>query len=398
MGRYERRYEDHLQARARKGLRRELTGIEARDARQIGLGGQSLVNLASNDYLALRFSPALIERAGEWTRRYGVGSGASRLVTGNLDLFARVEAKVATLKGKPAALLMASGFQANGTVLQALFDRAVLGAEPLVFADRLNHASIHFGCAASGVRQVRYRHCDAGHLQELMIQFQDDRRPKFVLTESVFSMDGDVAPLAEIASLTRDHEATLIVDDAHATGILGEGGCGLSEGADIVVGTFSKALGSFGAYVACSETVRDYLVNRCAGLIYSTALPPPVLGAIDAALDLIPAMDAERAHVARLAMRFRVGAASAGLDTGASATQIVPLIAGSNEAALALSERLREAGFFATAIRPPTVPPGTARVRLAFSAAHTDDDIEAVLAVLGTNVSLPRVSPARAAS
>ena len=397
MGRYERRYEDHLQARAREGLRRELTGVEAKDARHIGLGGRSFVNLASNDYLALRFCPALIERASQWTRRYGVGSGASRLVTGNLDLFARVEAKVATLKGKQAALIMASGFQANGTVLQALFDRAVLGAEPLVFADRLNHASMHFGCAASGVRQLRYRHCDAGHLQELLIQFQDDRRPKFILTESVFSMDGDVAPLAEIAGLARDHKATVIVDDAHATGILGEGGRGLSEGADIVVGTFSKALGSFGAYVACSATVRDYLVNRCSGLIYSTALPPPVLGAIDAALDLVPAMDAERAHVARLARLFRAGAAGIGLDTGASATQIVPVIAGSNEAALALSERLREADFFATAIRPPTVLPGTARVRLAISVAHTDDDIAAVLAVLGPNVSLPRVSSARAA-
>ena len=143
--------------------------------------------------------------------------------------------------------------------------------------------------------------------------------------------------------------------------------------------------------------MRDYLVNRCGGLIYSTALPPPVLGAIDAALDLVPAMDAERAHVARLAMRFRAGAVAAGLDTGASATQIVPLIAGGNEAALALSERLREAGFFATAIRPPTVLPGTARVRLAFSAAHTDEDIEAVLAVLGPHVSLTGVSPAHAA-
>ena len=210
-------------------------------------------------------------------------------------------------------------------------------------------------------------------------------------------MAGDVAPLTEIAKLARDHEATLIVDDAHATGILGEGGRGLSEGADIIVGTFSKALGSFGAYVACSETVRDYLVNRCGGLIYSTALPPPVLGAIDAALDLVPAMDAERAHVARLAMRFRAAAAVAGLDTGASATQIVPLIVGGNEAALALSERLREAGFFATAIRPPTVPPDTARVRLAFSAAHTDEDVEAVLAVLAPHVSSAHVSSSRVA-
>ena len=203
---------------------------------------------------------------------------------------------------------MASGFQTNAAVLQALFDRSVLGAEPLVFADRLNHASMHFGCQAAGVRQIRYRHCDAAHLGELLSQYQADDRPKFILTESVFSMDGDVAPLAEIAALAREHGAFLIVDDAHATGILGEGGSGLSGDADIVIGTFSKALGGFGGFVACSETLRDYLVNRCGGIIYSTALPPPVLGAIDAALDLVPGMDEERAHVARLAERFRAGA------------------------------------------------------------------------------------------
>ena len=163
----------------------------------------------------------------------------------------------------------------------------MLGAEPLVFADRLNHASMHFGCQAAGVRQIRYRHCDAAHLGELLSQYQGDDRPKFILTESVFSMDGDVAPLGDIAALARAHDACLIVDDAHATGILGEGGSGLSGEADIVIGTFSKALGSFGGFVASSETVRDYLVNRCGGLIYSTALPPPVLGAIDAALDLV---------------------------------------------------------------------------------------------------------------
>ena len=237
-----------------------------------------------------------------------MGSGASRLVTGNLDLFAGLEAKVATLKQKPAALIMASGFQANASILQALFDRSVLGAEPLVFSDRLNHASIHFGCAASGAREIRYRHGDAAHLAALLSQYQGDERPKFILTESVFSMDGNIAPLAEIGRLAREHDAMLIVDDAHATGILGEGGRGLSGEANIVIGTFSKALGGFGAYVACSDTLRDYLINRCSGLIYSTALPPPVLGAIDAALDLVPSLDAERAHVAKLAERFRLGA------------------------------------------------------------------------------------------
>jgi len=196
-------------------------------------------------------------------------------------------------------------------------------------------------------------------------------------------MDGYMAPLDDIARLARSHDACLIVDDAHATGILAEGGSGLSSGADIVIGTFSKALGSFGAYVACSATLRDYLINRCGGLIYSTALPPQVLGAIDAALDLIPAMDEDRTYVARLAGRFRTGAQALGYDTVGSATQIVPLIAGAPEAAIALSDRLRERGFWATAIRPPTVPAGTARVRLAFTRAQLESDIHLLLEALG---------------
>ncbi|HBF61582.1 MAG TPA: 8-amino-7-oxononanoate synthase, partial [Methyloceanibacter sp.] len=201
-------------------------------------------------------------------------------------------------------------------------------------------------------------------------------RPKFILTESVFSMDGDVAPISEIAALAREHDAMLVVDDAHATGILGEGGRGLSDGADLVVGTFSKALGSFGAYVACSETMRDYLVNRCGAFIYSTALPPQVLGAIDAALDLLPSLDAERDRVAALSARFRRDAHGLGFDTGGSSTQIVPVVAGTADAALRLSQSLREAGFWATAIRPPTVPQGTSRVRCVFTAAHRPRDVD----------------------
>jgi len=387
----ESRYQAFLDARAREGLRRSLAAVAARDARIIGAEGRSYINFSSNDYLGLRFHQALIGRAIEWAETYGVGAGASRLVTGNLDLFAPIEAKVAHLKKKPASLVMASGFQTNAAVLQALLDRNVLGAEPLVFADRLNHASMHFGCQAAGVRQLRYRHCDVSHLGELLSQYQGDDRPKFILTESVFSMEGDVAPLSKIAALAREHEACLIVDDAHATGILGEGGSGLSGEADIVIGTFSKALGGFGGYVAATETVRDYLVNRCGGVIYSTALPPPVLGAIDAALDLVPFMDAERAHVANLAERFRAGASAIGLNTGASTTQIVPIVLGAPEAALAMSGRLRQAGLWATSIRPPTVPPGTARLRVAFTAAHQVTDIDRLLDALSTEHAPRRV-------
>jgi 8-amino-7-oxononanoate synthase len=389
----ERSYRTFLDARAREGLRRSLLGVTARDARIIDAEGRSYINFSSNDYLGLRFNKGLIARAVDWADAYGVGSGASRLVTGNLDLFAPIEAKLARLKKKQTALVMASGFQTNAAALQALFDTSVLAAEPLVFADRLNHASMHFGCQAAGVRQIRYRHLDPAHLAELLSRYQGDDRPKFILTESVFSMDGDVAPVGEIAALAREHGACLIVDDAHATGILGEGGAGLSGDADIVIGTFSKALGSFGGFVASSETVRDYLVNRCSGLIYSTALPPPVLGAIDAALDLAPGMDAERDYVARLATRFRAGANALGLSTGASTTQIVPVIVGSPEAALALSSRLRQAGLWATSIRPPTVPAGTARLRLAFTAAHQESDIDRLLDVLSTETT-PRQAKA----
>jgi 8-amino-7-oxononanoate synthase len=382
MVRSESRYRAFLNGLDKDHLRRELVSVAVFDARHVEIEGRRYVNLASNDYLGLRFHDAVVARAEDWARAYGAGSGASRLVTGNLDLFDALEAKVAQLKATKAALAMASGFQANSAVLQALFDKTILRAEPLVFADRLNHASMHFGCRAAGVWQTRYRHNDASHLEELLTPYQSDSRPKFILTESVFSMDGDVAPLAEIAALAKAHGAMLIVDDAHATGILGEKGCGLSGEADLVISTFSKALGSFGAYVACSPTMRDYLLNRCSGVIYSTALPPPVLGAVDAALDLLPQLDARRAHVARLAARFRNEVRTLGYETGASTTQIVPVIVGTADAALALSGRLRESGLWATAIRPPTVPQGTARVRFAFCAGHTEDDVDAVLDVL----------------
>jgi len=372
----ESRYEAYLEKLGQDSLRRDLTEVETKDARTFAVGGRTYINLASNDYLGLRFNEALIGRACEWARAFGTGSGASRLVTGNLELFGAIERKVAALKNKPAALVMASGFQANAGVLKALFDKAAIGSDPVVYSDRLNHASIHFGCQAAGVSQVRYRHLDVGHLAELLEQHRAVKGPKFVLTESVFSMDGDVAPIPEIARLAREHDAMLVVDDAHATGILGERGRGLSEGADLVIGTFSKALGSFGAYVACSEVMRDYLINRCGALIYSTALPPQVLGAIDAALDLLPSLDAEREHVAVLSARFRREVQGLGFDTGGSSTQIVPVVAGTADAALRLSQALRAAGFWATAIRPPTVPQGTSRVRCVFTAAHAPEDVD----------------------
>lgn len=370
-----------MEARDAAGLRRALKPARRPDARHIEIGARILVNFAANDSLGLSFHPALIDRARDWASRYGAGSGSSRLIS-DPNLFAGIEAKVAAMKGKAAALIFASGFQANATVLAALFDAKALEAQPLVFADKFNHASMHFGCAAASIRQIRFAHADAGHLSRLLESHREDEAPKFILTESVFSMDGDVAPLAAITGLAREHGAMLIVDDAHATGLYGPAGAGLGHCANVVIGTFSKALGGFGAYVACSEVVRDYLVNACAGLIYSTALPPPVLGAIDAALDLLPELEAERTHVAALSDMLRREAQSAGYAMGASSTHIVPLIVGGAHAAKALSVHLAEQGYFAPAIRPPTVTQNAARIRISLSAAHEEADIAGFVSAL----------------
>ena len=378
----ESRYRDWLDVRAGEGLLRELKDVEISGEGTVTSDDAAYVNFSGNDYLGLSHHPALIARSAEWANKYGAGAGASRLVTGNLSVFEGIERKVANLKRRASALVMASGFQTNAGVIQALVDSQVLGGEPLVFADRLNHSSMHFGCQAAGVRQHRYRHCDVDHLASLLDAHRNSTQPKFILTESVFSMDGDVAPIDEITALARRHDAIVICDDAHATGVLGEGGCGLSGNSDVVIGTFSKAMGSYGAYVACSQGIRDYLVNRCTGLIYSTALPPPLLGAIDAALDLLPELDAERAHVASLAAKLREAAADIGYDTGTSVTQIVPVMTGEADSAMALSSRMREAGYWATPIRPPTVPKGSARLRLAFSSVHTQSQVDGLIDVL----------------
>ncbi len=377
-------YSAYIQQRQQNGLFRELITLDQAAVREIVVQNRTYINLCSNDYLGLRYHPELIERAQAWTAHYGAGSGASRLVTGNLDVFSRLEGKIAALKEQPAALIFASGFQANASIIQALLDQRVLDGEPLIFADKLNHASMHFGCAAAGVRQIRYRHLDLDHLEMLLCRNGETKGPRFILTESVFSMDGDITPMEEIAELAKKYGCFVICDDAHGTGVLGTGGRGLSQGADLVIGTFSKALGSFGAYVACSETLQSYLINRCSGLIYSTALPPAVLGAIDAALDLLPILDKERQRVANLASHFREETQKLGFDTGRSATQIVPLIVGTSEQARELSIWLKDHGFWAAAIRPPTVPVGTARLRFAFSSAHQMDDIDSLVDALAS--------------
>ncbi|MCZ6763616.1 MAG: 8-amino-7-oxononanoate synthase [Alphaproteobacteria bacterium] len=368
------------------GLRRSLVASRPQEGAWICRGGKRLIDFSSNDYLGLARHPALIDRARAWAEDWGTGATASRLVTGNLDLHEKLEAKIAAAKGTEAALIFNSGWQANSALLPTLTDPNFLGAPAAMFADRLIHASLHAGIAQAGLTQTRYRHNDLTHLEDMLKRHRDGAGQKtvpFIVTETVFSMDGDRADLQALIELAERYDAVLYVDEAHATGVLGGNGMGLASDfagrIPLVMGTFGKALGSFGAYLACSGPIKDYLVNRCRGFIYSTALPPPILGAIDAALDLVPTMGPERARLHGNADRVRAACAQAGIDTGASSTQIVPAILGDAAATMDAARRLEEAGLLGVGIRPPTVPRGMARIRFSLSSNHDGDAIDRLI-------------------
>ncbi|HEU0118857.1 MAG TPA: 8-amino-7-oxononanoate synthase [Alphaproteobacteria bacterium] len=350
--------------------------------------GKDLINFAGNDYLGLSHHPALIEKAREYAEHYGAGSTASRLVTGNIPAYAEIEMRLAEGKGCQSALVMNSGYQANMTVLAALADSEVIGRSVTVLADRLCHNSLLQGITLSGSRLMRFKHNDYDHLDELLKQQCEKGAAPIIVSESVFSMDGDRADLGALIALANRYDALLYIDEAHATGLFGPGGFGMAAEhkgeIDVVMGTFGKALGSFGAYIACNALLRDYLVQRCGGLIYSTALPPAVLGSMEAALELLPQLEKERAYLQAQSQRVRDALQEQGWDCGLSTTQIIPVILGDEQAANTLSDTLRHAGILAPAIRPPTVPRGTSRLRLSLSAAHSVSDIDKLISMMAT--------------
>lgn len=341
---------------------------------------EPLLDFASNDYLGLSHHPQMIAAVRDYAAQFGAGAGASRLVSGNLSVFEEIEKTLAVSKNMESALVFVSGVQANLTILPALLDKHVLGTEPLIYADKLNHASLIQGCIAAQAKQIRFRHNDLAHLESLLRRDESQNRPRFIITESVFSMDGDGPDISALSTLAERFNAFLYIDEAHATGVLGSDGFGLACGLKnaLVMGTFSKGLGGFGAYVAGSKALISYLINRCGGLIYATALPPAVLGSMQASLALVPKMAVQRADLQRKAGILRQRLNEAGLDTGASTTQIVPLILGSEQRALDLAAKLQQDGFYTVAIRPPTVPHGTSRLRLTVSALHQDSEIHAL--------------------
>jgi 8-amino-7-oxononanoate synthase len=368
----------------RAHLRRSLVDTTRSDSLWVTRDGRWLLSFSCNDYLNLSHHPAVKEAAIAAIRRYGVGAGASRLVTGNHPLLGELEARLAGLKQTEAACVFGSGYLANTGIIPAL-----AGAEDLVLLDELAHACLWAGARLARSTVLAFRHNDVGHAETLLTEHRAKHRHVLVATEGVFSMDGDLAPLPELAALAARFDAWLMTDDAHGLGVLGNGSgssFARNEKPEIALqmGTLSKAIGGYGAYLCASRPVIDLMHNRARTLIYSTGLPPALAAAAIAALDVI---ERDPAYAARPLLKARAFTDKAGLPEAQS--PIVPVMLGSAEAALAASRLLIEEGFLAVAIRPPTVPEGTARLRLSFSALHPDAEIDRLADIVRTRILAP---------
>ena len=373
---------ERLEELRERGLYRQLRLIEGPQGPSVTLDGRPVLLLCSNNYLGLADRAEVREAAAESALRWGAGAGASRLISGTMEPHRQLEAQLAAFKGYEEALLFGSGYLANTGVVAAL-----AGKGEVVFSDELNHASIVDGCRLSRAETFVYRHGDTEHLEWGLYRARG--RPALIVTDGVFSMDGDVAPLPELLEVARRHGARLMVDEAHATGAVGPGGrgsvaaAGLSGEVDVVVGTLGKALGSYGAYACANRETIDFLVNTARPFIFSTAPPPPAAGAALAALQLL---EAEPELVERLqanAETLRTALADEGLEVGRSQTQVVPIHVGDAEGAMELCEAALRRGVFAQGIRPPTVPEGSCRLRCTVMATHRPEELVAAARQIG---------------
>lgn len=364
------------------GLRRSLRVIASEHGPRVEYGGRSVIMLSSNNYLGLAAHPKVKQAAIAATERYGVGAGASRLVAGSFEPIHRLEANLAGLKGAEAALVFGSGYLANLGALTAL-----AGPGDVIFSDELNHASLIDGCRLTKADLRVYRHCDPEHLRSLLEQAPSAHR-RLIVTDSIFSMDGDFAPLREIVGIARQFEAAIMIDEAHAVGVIGPGGAGLAaefgleKEIDIHIGTLSKALGAYGAYIAGSAVLIDFLINRSRSFIYTTGLPPAIAAAAAAAIEV---MRAEPERIRRLwenASYLRERLMAEGFGFAPTQSPILPLIVGEAQAAVQMARRLFERGVYVVAIRPPTVPAGTARLRITPIADHSRDDLDEAAAAI----------------
>jgi len=369
---------------AEAGLLRRPLIIESRQGPRVRIDGADYLCFCSNNYLGLAGHPALAEAAKAAADQYGTGTGASRLVSGTMRIHRELEDAVVRFKGTEAAIVFPTGYMANVGTIQAL-----VGRGDTVYCDRLNHASIFDGCRLSGATLRVYPHRDVDRLRRLLGRKREGRA--LVVTDTVFSMDGDLAPLPDLAEVCERHGAMLMLDEAHATGVLGENGRGAAEHfgiepgrVPVVMGTLSKAVGSLGGYVAGSRDLADLLVNKARSFIYTTALPPAVCAASVAGLRIIEEEPERRAALWARTRQLHDGLRERGFDIGPTETPITPVIVGDSAQAVELSQRLFEHHILAPAIRPPTVPDGAARLRLTPMATHTAENVQHVLAALAS--------------
>ncbi|HEY2534949.1 MAG TPA: 8-amino-7-oxononanoate synthase [Xanthobacteraceae bacterium] len=360
---------------------RRMPVVTAREGIWVERHGRRLLSFSCNDYLNLSHHPAVVEAAVAAARRYGVGAGASRLVTGNHPLYAELESRLARLKGSEAACVFGSGYLANTGIIPAL-----VGPDDLVLVDELSHACIHAGAKLSGATVHRYRHGDVAHAEQLMAAHRAGHARALIVTDGVFSMDGDLAPLKELSQLAQRVDAWLLADDAHGLGVVGGGrGSHFANGGaaevPLQMGTLSKAIGAYGGYLCASRPVIDLMRTRARTFIYSTGLPPPVVAAAVAALDIIERQPGTVAEPLRKAKMF-----ARALNLPEAQSAIVAVILGEAGAALAAADALMDEGFLVVAIRPPTVPAGTARLRFAFTAEHADAQVERLAGIVRSRV------------
>ncbi len=363
-----------LAAQAAAGLSRRMRTVDGPQDSWITVEGKRALLLCSNNYLGLANHPALIEASQRAAAEFGVGSGASRLISGSMRLHHDLEERLAELKRCERALLFTSGYQANIGVIGAL-----VGNSDAVFSDELNHASLIDGCRLSRARVHIYPHCDTEALAEQLRTSQ--ARRKLIVTDSIFSMDGDTAPLRKICTLAEEHDAMVLVDEAHATGCIGPHGAGvvaaegLQDRVTVQMSTLGKALGTFGAFVAARRPIIELLVNKARSFIFTTALPPPIVAAAHAGLDLAIRDAPRRRQLADNAAFLTQQLRQSGLPVGEGACHILPVLIGDSRRTMQLSEALLDSGVFVQGIRPPTVPNGTARLRITVMATHTTEDL-----------------------
>lgn len=366
------------------GLSRRLRTVMSAPTGTINLDGHDVVLLGSNNYLGLSTHPEVITAAVEATQTFGTGASGSRLISGNSELYTTLESNLAKTKGTEAALVFSSGYAANTSVIPVL-----AGEGDLILSDALNHASIIDGCRLSRASKKIYQHCDVEHLRTLLSESTAFRR-RLIVTDGVFSMDGDIAPLPHICDLAAHYDAMLLVDDAHGFGVFGKDGSGTVshfglEGKEIIqMGTLSKAVGALGGYIAGNRTLIELLINRARGFIFTTGLPPATLAAANAALNVIRSSPELRQNLFSHAKRLKTALIDLGYTLLPSETQILPLVLGNPQRAISLAEALLTEGVFAPAIRPPAVPTGTSRLRLTVMATHTAVEIEQAIEAFAT--------------